>query len=209
MKKSITLVEIIFILVVVSILYSISIPKKQDSKLFDATNYIVTYLNYTRYLALIDNKFDLDDSLWHKKWWRLRFENCIKSKGGVYFIVTSDDNTTGQAKKSHSAKDPLTNRYLYSRYYCDAKEDESKYVLLTQEFDIAKVELTCNATDSIGQIIYNDKGEVFSKVANTIDETYTKYEIRQKCYIYLYDKNNNKSTIIIEPKTGYAYVNSQ
>lgn len=107
-------------------------------------------------------------------------------------------------KKEHSIKDPLTFRHLYSRYTCDPKADESKYVLLTKEFGIEKVIISCNATDSIGQILYSDDGKIYSKVGTKANDI-GKFEIKQKCFIDLYDQYDNKSTIIIEPKTGYAY----
>ena len=204
MKKSITLLEIVFAIFLISIIYSISIPKKIDSKLQDATSYLITYLNYTRYLALIDNKYDTQDSLWFRKMWRLRFENCSNDTDGFYFIVFSDNNKTGQAKKGDSAKDPLSQKHLYSRYNCNPKADESKYILLTKEFGIKNIEVSCNSTSSLGQILYDEESKIFSKVGtNTKD--FGKFEILNRCYIYLYDKDENKSTIIIEPKTGYAY----
>lgn len=99
MKKSITLLEIIFVLLVLTIIYTVSLPKKIDSKLQQATDYLLIYLNYTRYLALIDNKYDYNDNLWFRKMYRLRFENCASNVGGLYFIVFSDENKSGQAKK--------------------------------------------------------------------------------------------------------------
>jgi len=204
LKKSITFLEIVFAIFLISIIYSMSIPKKIDSKLQDATSYLITYLNYTRYLSLIDNKYDTEDSLWFRKMWRLRFENCSNETDGFYFIVFSDNNKSGQAKKEDSAKDPLSQKHLYSRYNCNPKADESKYVLLTKEFGIIDIELTCNVTSSIGQILYDDEAKIFSKVG-TNQKDFGKFEILNRCYIHLYDKEKNKSTIIIEPKTGYAY----
>lgn len=204
MRKSLTLIEVVFVILIIAILYTLSFPKKLDSKLQDATSYLITYLNYTRYLALIDEKYDPYDNLWFRKMYRLRFENCSSSVGGFYFISFSDENKTGHAKKEDSIRDPLTYKHLYSRYTCDPKEDESKYILLTKEFGITKIHISCNSTTSIGQIIYGSDGKIFSRVGtNPSDEG--KFEIENRCFIQLYDKNNNQSTIIIEPKTGYAY----
>ncbi|QOG12057.1 pilus assembly FimT family protein [Arcobacter sp. FWKO B] len=204
MKKSITLLEILFVLLILSIIYSIAIPKKIDSKLQKATEYLLVYLNYTRYLALIDNKYDPSDNLWFRKMYRLRFENCTSNIGGLYFIVFSDENKSGQAKKEDSIKDPLTFTHLYSRYNCDPKVDESKYVLLTKEFGVTKIDVSCNTTSSIGQILFGNDGRIYSKVG-TQPSDFGKFEIKEQCFIHLYDKNRNKSTIIIEPHTGLSY----
>ncbi|MCK9337608.1 MAG: type II secretion system protein [Arcobacteraceae bacterium] len=204
MKKSITLLEILFVLLILSIIYTVSIPKKIDSKLNQATDYLLIYLNYTRYLAFIDNKYDPNDDLWFRKMYRLRFEKCTSTIGGLYFIVFSDENKSGQAKKTDSIKDPLTSRHLYSRYTCDPKSDESKYVLLTKEFGVTKVNISCNSTSSLGQILYANDGKIYSKVGTNANDI-GKFEIQNQCFIEIFDKDGNKSTIIIEPKTGYAY----
>ena len=37
--------------------------------------------------ALIDNKYDLDDPLWHKKRWTLKFFRCKENVGGIYYLL--------------------------------------------------------------------------------------------------------------------------
>ena len=94
------MIELIFVIVVVSILSIVSVPnfnkdtafyidgeKVRDAvspELIKATNQVLSHIRYTRHLALIDNKFQpyrLDSSVtetsrskyWFKSWWQIRF----------------------------------------------------------------------------------------------------------------------------------------
>jgi len=94
---------------------------------------------------MIDNKFDASDTKWYKARWTLKFLNCRKSVGGLYFVIYSDESGgTAHFKKSECAKDPITSRILYSGYKCEPRYDESKYILLTDFDGIQKVDIPKN-----------------------------------------------------------------
>lgn len=110
MKKSYSLIELILVIFLISILYySISL-NNHNNKLDELTNRIVLYLKQTRYQTLIDEKIDKNENLWHKKRWTLKFFNCKKSVGGIYYVIYSDSNMTGHPNLDESLKDPLTKK---------------------------------------------------------------------------------------------------
>ena len=198
MKKALSLLEIIFVIVLIAIISSAIVPENKISKLNLAADKIILYLNYTRYIAHIDNKFDINDDEWEKKRWTLKFQRCSSTIGGMYYVVYSDTSGgTSHFKKSECLKDPLTNKYLYSGSDCQASKDESKYILLTKEFGVTNVDISCNSTSSLGQISFGYDGKVYSKLGNS------PIEITDQCQIKLYDKQNNFITIVVEPKTGF------
>ncbi len=201
MKKSFSLIELIFTIVLISFIASQTTFKTKNTDLQQAADKIKLYLNYTRYIAHIDNKYDInDDDEWKKKLWTLKFQNCSSSIGGLYFVVYSDTSGgTAHFKKSECLKDPLTNRYLYSNTDCEASSDESKYILLTKEYGVEKVEVSCNTNSSLGQISFGYDGNIYSNLGDNPTK------ITQKCYINLFDKNNKKITLTVEPNTGYIY----
>lgn len=198
--NSFSLLEIIVVVAFIAIIVTISIPKKHISKLELATDKMVLYLNYVRYTALTDNQYDIEDIEWEKKRWSLKFQRCSDTKDGLYFVVFSDKSGgTGAFKKKDTLKDPLNNKYLYSRYGCEPSGNESKNVLLTKEYGIQKVEVSCNTTSTIGQISFGYKGEIYSQLGTNIKE------IKEACFITLYDFQNNKKQIKIEPNTGFIH----
>lgn len=200
MKKALSLLEIVLVIVLIGVLYTLFIPKKQENKLQELTNRVSLYLSYVRYKALIDDKYSLDD-LWHKKRWTMKFFRC-RNEGGIYFSIYSEDNDKGHPNQSESLKDPLTNKYIYSSNYCQENNENSKYTLLTKNFDIQNVDISCNSTDSLGQISFGSDGRVYSKLSNFTNEA-SFYEITSPCYIKFTSKTQETSEIKIYPRTAF------
>jgi hypothetical protein len=130
-KKSFSLLELIFIILIVSIVASQSNIRNNLSKLQLAKQQLLLHLKYTRYIAMLDEKYDYDDEEWYKKRWNLKFLNCRESIGGIYYVIYSDNDKDGHIDKEESLKDPLTNNHIYS-FQCtkDSLYDKSKFVLL-------------------------------------------------------------------------------
>jgi len=183
-------VEIIFVIAILAIVGSMIVPQNHLSKLDLATKKIITYLNYTRYIAHIDNKYSYNDNEWEKKRWTLKFQNCSNTKDGLYFNVYSDmDGGTAHYKKKDCLKDPLNQLYIYANASCIPQNDESKYTLLTKEFGVVKVEVSCNNTSTIGQISFGYDGKIYSSLGENITE------IVSPCRIKLYDREDKVGII--------------
>ncbi|MCI7582083.1 type II secretion system protein, partial [Campylobacter sp.] len=85
MKKAFTLIELVFVMVVLGILTFALWPKKQPTQAFEAARQIVAHIRYTQHLALNDDKFathiDTDGTGnniaidWYKRLWRITFSN--------------------------------------------------------------------------------------------------------------------------------------
>ncbi|MDD7600119.1 MAG: type II secretion system protein, partial [Campylobacter sp.] len=79
MKKAFTLIELVFVIVVLGILTFALWPTKQPTQAFEAARQIVAHIRYTQHLALNDDKFathtDTDgtgDNIakdWYKRLW--------------------------------------------------------------------------------------------------------------------------------------------
>ncbi|WP_258239433.1 type II secretion system protein [Arcobacter sp. LA11] len=160
----------------------------------------------TRYQALIDNKYESNDNLWHKSRWTLKFFRCNKDIGGIYYSIYSDINQTGHPNFNETLKDPLTNKRIYSTNRCEDKENRSKYVLLTKEYEIKEIKISCNRRKSIGQISFGNEGKVYSRLS-AYENEYKEYEIENRCKIKLISENKDFKEIIIEANNGFTYIN--
>ena len=107
---------------------------------------------------------------------------------------------TGHFEKEDTLLDPLNNKYLYSNQ-CkeDTIRDKSKHVLLTKEYGISKVDVSCNTTSTIGQISFGYDGKIYSQLGKNIKE------ITTPCEIKLFNEKDKFTTIMVEPKTGYIH----
>ena len=200
-KRSFSLLELIFAIFLIGIISSFFIFKSSDNSLDVATKRLLLYLKYTRHQALIDSKYDKDDSEWFRKRYSFRLRRC--SGEGIYYTIHSDTNKNGHISKDETLKDPLTNKYIYSSNTCEEISSNSKYVLLSSQFGIKQVDMSCNDTSSLGMIVFSSDGKIYSKFHS---DDAKEHEILETCSITLYDKEANSKTILVEPKTGYIYL---
>lgn len=205
MKKSFSLLELILSLTLIAFLYTVFTSKNKLDTQKQITDKLSLYINHLRHKALIDNKYDLEDELWHKKRWTIKFFRCQKEVGGIYYVIYSDNNKSGHPRIEDSLKDPLTNKNIYSSNSCKKNQKNSSYVLLTKEFGIDDVNISCNQTTSLGQLSFGSDGKIYSKLSSFKNES-KEYEIKQACTIKLMSKNEQKSQITLYPYTGYNKV---
>ena len=205
MKKSYFLLEIVLTISLIAFLYTLFVPKNKINNLEELTNRISLYLSYVRFKALINDKFDLDDNLWHKKRWTIKFLRCRESEDGIYYTIYSDRNKSGHPSSEDSIKDPLTRKNIYSSNYCKENNSNSKYVLLTKIFGITDVNISCNETTSLGQLSFGSDGKVYSKLSNYENES-NEYEIKEPCSIKFVQKDGKNREIVIFPDTSYSKI---
>ena len=136
MKKSFSILELVVVISLLALLYTLFLPKNKINYLDELTNRIELYISYTRQKALIDEKYDLKDSTWHRKRWTIKFFRCRESEGGLYYSIFSDNNKSGHPSAEDSLKDPLSGKNIYSSNQCKENSSNSKYVLLTKNFKI-------------------------------------------------------------------------
>lgn len=202
MKKSFSLLEIILTISLISFLYTLFIPKKQINNLNELTNRLSLYITNLRYKALVDDKYDPEDPLWHKKRWTIKFFRCRESVGGIYYSIYSDKNKTGHPSIEDSLKDPLTNKNIYSSNSCEENSANSKYVLLTKNFGIKEINISCNNTTSLGQLSFGSDGKVYTKLS-AFENDSDNYELEKRCKIKLVTKENINREIEINQFTSY------
>ncbi len=205
MKKSYFLLEIVITISLIAFLYTLFVPKNKINNLEELTNKISLYLSYVRFKALINDKFELDDNLWHKKRWTIKFLRCRESEDGIYYTIYSDRNKSGHPSAKDSIKDPLTRKNIYSSNYCKENNSNSKYVLLTKIFGITDVNISCNETTSLGQLSFGSDGKVYSKLSNYENES-NEYEIKEPCSIKFVQKDGKNREIVIFPDTSYSKI---
>lgn len=202
MKKSFSLLEIILVISLIGFLYTMFLPKTKINHIDEVSSKLSLYITYLRYKAFIDDKYDWEDSLWHKKRWTIKFLRCRQSVGGIYYTIYSDKNKSGHPSSEDSLKDPLTNKNIYTSNMCKENSLNSKYVLLTKEFGISDVQISCNETTSLGQLSFGSDGKIYSKLSAYNNES-NEYEIDKPCTIKLISQDNESREIEIYPNTGY------
>ena len=95
MKKAFTMMELIFVLVVMGIIAAVVLPNTRSNPVAEAGVELASQIRFTQHLALINDKY-ATDATWYKNRWQIVFSGTDNN----FYSVVSDNNTT-------FAKDPL------------------------------------------------------------------------------------------------------
>ncbi len=111
MKRAFTLVELIFVIVVIAILAGVVAPRLQTDSLIQARRIFIDTLRYAQHLAMVDDKYtpstDLslysdsvkrkkDTKFWFKKWWMFYISSNTSHPVLVVFSDTPSANGSNQ-----------------------------------------------------------------------------------------------------------------
>jgi prepilin-type N-terminal cleavage/methylation domain-containing protein len=214
MKKAFTLLELVFVIVVVGILAAVIIPKTKTNPLQEAAVQLLSHIRYTQHLALIDDKYDSNDELWYKKRWQILFGKNVKSNGRWAYTIFSDTSgkSSGDANELEIAINPENpNRRMTGGYTGSTKLDINhadfvgmKKLNLGMSYGITDIASSCGqriAFDYVGRPMRGDQSTMSGSYIAGSDRL-----LEEKCIITL--KNSDQQlTIEISPETGYVKIN--
>jgi prepilin-type N-terminal cleavage/methylation domain-containing protein len=234
MKKSFSLIELVIVIVVIGILYSSVNFSLNDSSLNQAAHQLVSHINYTRHLALKDNKmqyYPINSSAtemnrskyWFKQWWQIRISTTDDNEYWYEIFSDSPNNNTastnfdkrGDITKEY-AIDPQTNLYMAGNY----ESPESLYKKLNLSYTHSIVKILVNGKDSIYSnnsftLIFDNYGNCYLSEGDKGDggdinpyDTDKRIPLLTTAKITLcQDDNCEKNiSICVSPKIGNAYV---
>jgi len=218
MKKAFTLLELVFIIIIVGIITTIMISDSKPTKIQEAATQLLSDIRYTQHLAMIDDKFNSGDSVWYRKRWQLIFQTSATHTDSklVYSIFSDSGTNTSNVLPNNSelAIDPSNHSgYLsggtQSLYSTDNRAN--KKMNLGLSYDIVSYSLKggCRNSrlsfDNLGRPISGTLGKYTSsyKISTT---TSSPKLINKLCVITLNSLNEGSISIHIEPETGYTYI---
>lgn len=228
MKKAFTLLEVVFVIVVVGILSIVIIPKFGANNLNEAATQVVSYIRYTQHLAMSNDKYDSSDvdianyNSWFEKRWRIKFSKSAKSDGRWSYTIFDDRHLTaaGQPNPDEIAVNPVDrNKRLTGgcagMESTDPRATGEMHIGNKYGIDDIDFSSSCGGQtitfDHLGRPIRGATNEMLS--AYNSDTTANNILISERCQIDLCTVSNctsadsdEKISIIIEPETGYTCV---
>ena len=217
MKKAFTLLELVFVIVVVGILAVVIIPRMKSDSLQQAAIQVVSDIRYTQHLAMLDDKYDSSDVNWYKKRWQIFFANTEGSDNKWAYTIFSDylGSSAGNPDAAEIATNPLDiSKKLTGGYsagtvaYNDSRA--TKKLNLGNSYGVTNVTFsdTCTvygnkriAFDYLGRPMYGGSHLLDSAYADNSKSRL----LSSNCDINL--SNGTKSiSIRIRPETGYACI---
>lgn len=206
MKKAFTMMELIFVIVVIGILAAVVIPRTGSNKLHEAAIQVVSHIRYTQHLAMVDDKFDTTSSNWYRARWQIYFKHDSDGSGNVVYTIYSnkdlDDMTTSvNPDADEIAKSPLDRKNLTGdSLYTDRTENmniSKKYGIAIANMDT----MMSNGCNQARRIFFDHLGRPLLESNTAAYQTL----LTNQCRIRL-TNSEGFLDIAIEPETGYACV---
>ena len=206
MKRSaFTMIELVFVIIVIGILASMAIPRMDVDLRVDAQSNIVSALRYTQNLALSDNKTDPRTTTypgdWQKTLWQLRFRDV---GGKWYYTISSDINREGGVSKIETAIDVSNGRRMFNGtgdYTIDS--DESPNIFLSKKYGITSVVLSCDSDGANQHIAFDHLGRPHANINGSTTNDYATY-LQSDCNITIgfQDSDIKNLVITVAAETG-------
>jgi len=189
-KSSFTLIELVFVIVVIGILSAMIIPRLDRDNIFEASTQVLNHIKYTQHLAMTEDVYNDQINNWFLSRWKIQFFNC----GG--YTVYSDRNRLGGAPaQSDAALDPQTKKSLFTTAMCSINAQSNEKVVLSEHYDI--VGLIFSAGCPAQFISFDTLGRPYG--TNSINGV-----LKRNCDITLTSGSGESLSIRIHPETGYA-----
>lgn len=186
MKHAFTMLELIFVLIVIGILAAVISPEMKSTKNREAAIQLISHIRYTQHLSMVDDKYNSANAQWHRNRWQITFN-------ANQYSIESNNNTTF-AMNTLKRDENLSNIAL---------EDQ------TVAFSNGCAGHTIISFDHLGRPLVGDlSGTTASYTAGTLIAPYTAGQlINLACRITLTGASGDITSIDIEPETGYAHIN--
>jgi prepilin-type N-terminal cleavage/methylation domain-containing protein len=218
MKKAFTLLELVFVIVVIGILAALILPRTRTNPVQEAAVQVLSHIRYTQHLALVDDKYDASDANWFKKRWQILFSNNAGGAGGEWAYTIFADTvgtSSGNPNESEIAINPQNPNQRMTGGQTASNSlniDDSTFVGMTKlnlgrSYGITNVTFsnTCTVGGST-RVAFDYMGRpIKGSLATNVTAYDTNDLIQNDCNITITD-GTETAIIQISPETGYAKV---
>jgi len=217
-KSAFTMIELVFVIVVLGILASLAMGRMDRDLRQEAAETILSHIRLTQQLALRDNKHRSDNNTaWQTGYWRFQFSNCSFSGDVKPIYAVGSAPLSGDLSKVTSAIDPVNGKYLFGS--CTASSnlsDISPDVFAGKHFGVKKMKLTgcykdSNTASRGGHFGFDYLGRLHVAVGSydnagvdMFDEVATR-----DCNLTIKMAESDDIIITIESETGHAFIVGQ
>lgn len=215
LNTAFTMLELVFVIVVIGILAATIIPSTKTNPVQEAAVQVLAHIRYTQHLAMMDDKYNAADANWYKGRWQIIFYDGNNSNNVPAYTIFSDaPNYSGDPSVNEIAMDPQNpNVYMSGGYsgtvsldVLHASFQGTKKMNLGMTYGITNYQLSGGCAGA--RISFDYLGRPIRGDQHTMTGPYeapTQRLIIADCNVTLTD-GTETAVITIRPETGYASV---
>jgi hypothetical protein len=227
MKKAFSLLELGIVIFIISLLAYIASANYDRDELGEASLQLKEHINYTRHLAMVEDKFDPCEKMYSYQtgsgasgvgnyqlsFWQIRFVKRTNSNPQVigYSIYSDRDRKGNVDTVSHT--EPTLNPYDGKLIHASGDPENGKVSrdsFLNLSYNISDIMFSpscqpigySRAANDIGVLVFGSDGRVYNGVSNSNSYLYT---LKEDCNITLIHTTGKSATITIDKRSGVAY----
>jgi len=214
-KSAFTMIELVFVIVVLGILASLAMGRMDRDLKQEASEHILSHIRLTQQLALRDNKHQFNNDLnWYTRYWQMEYLQC--DNGDYFYRVGSHTNhpNWGIDVKEEAAIDSIDGRYIWADELCTPENDTSKNVLLTKNFGITNI-INSGGCAAVNDIGFDYLGRPYNGIAQPVTADFSNI-MTTDCNLTFTmsidednDGNDDQFIITIESETGHSFIYDQ
>ena len=231
MRKAFTLLELVFVIVVIGILAALILPHIKTNPVQEAAVQVLSHVRYTQHLALVDDKYNSSNLQWYLGRWQIFFSNANATKSYLIFserknAYNGNPDSNNAYTNSEVARNPQNpNTFLIgtpdSNFAHDDTTRITKKLDLGASYGIVDFKISGGGTSSsANRILFDYLGRPYRGTTNTSSATVINSPFDRLANSPIFIKichqtcngNNDMATnddevvIRIEKETGYACI---
>ncbi|MDD2830506.1 MAG: type II/IV secretion system protein [Sulfuricurvum sp.] len=211
-RTAFSMLELIFVIIVIGLLAALSIPNLNTNPLSDAAEQVANHIRYTQHLAMVDDRFDSTNANWPSELWQIRFRSVKDynnaSEKEWFYEIFSDKSFDGDSTEQEEAKDPLTGESLGNGTFNNTVDDH-KLINLTRKFGIKNIVISggTNSYDSSQpRIAFDNIGRPYRNALPNLGDDWHKLLLTSDMNITLTGSDDQTSIITVKAETGYVCI---
>ena len=212
-KNAFTMVELVFVIVVLGILAALAMPRLDRDRTQEAADSILADIRYTQHMAMVDfrqQSIGASANQWQRSFWQIKIESCGNSTG-LFVSVGADKNYGGDINVGEAAIDPSNGKPMFWSNAADCAPGDdlssaSENIFITKKFGVTAIDSSaCNNVQHIG---FDHLGRPHAGFSGSGTPDYSTY-LNNSCTFAFTVEGGDDFSITIAPETGYAQIVDQ
>ena len=225
MKKAFTMLELVFVIVVIGILAAAIIPSTRTNPLQEAAVQVLSHIRYTQHLAMMDDKYDANnfDSTgavkWYKERWQILFSSNGSSGGTMAYTIFSDTagDSSGNPEEAEIAINPSNQGQRMTGGQTSTVSlniDNAGFVGMNRlnigrRYGVTNLTFSasCNTGTGSTRMAFDHMGRPIQSNLSSNTQAYDNNDLIQAdCNIILTHSTGDTITIRVQEETGYSCI---